>query len=187
MDEGLDLCTTRELIKRLEGDLGRTYDRNTITAWTRLTENPMPVHYRGTNGQANLYDYDAVLEWLAEREQTAHEQSHGITDPRLEKARWEAEIARLRSLQLSGELIESSEIEPALETAILAARAQLLAAGEAMKAEIDARYGIDFDPEIYERRIHEALTQLSTALPCDASDDAQSVEAMGATAEAIDA
>lgn len=69
MMSGEDLLNTNQLIERIEAELGLVYDRNTITAWSRLPDDhpvgPMPVAYQGRQGQANGYRVADVLAWLS--------------------------------------------------------------------------------------------------------------------------
>lgn len=58
-----DLLKTQELIARIEDELGLVFDRNTITAWTRRDEDPLPVAYKGKAGQAHRYDWNDFLAW----------------------------------------------------------------------------------------------------------------------------
>lgn len=63
MNDDLDTLKTQELITRIEDELGLVFDRNTITAWTRREEDPLPVAYKGKGGQAHRYSWTDFLAW----------------------------------------------------------------------------------------------------------------------------
>lgn len=67
MTDDTDILKTQDLIQRIEDELGLVFDRNTITAWTRREEDPLPVAYKGKAGQAHRYDWLEFLSWY-ERE-----------------------------------------------------------------------------------------------------------------------
>ena len=99
----------------------------------------------------------------------------------------ESEInAMAKELQLvkdAGVVIESEVYERELEQAINASRQQMLSISEGLKAEIDARYGIDLDATIIDESIHSAMSELAEYSPECETIDSEGVETVETAAE----
>jgi len=59
-----DLLSTMELAAEIELQTGVRVDRSAIRHWIALPENPLPVAYRGVNGQAHQFDRVVALTWF---------------------------------------------------------------------------------------------------------------------------
>lgn len=55
--------TTAELVAKIELELGLLLNPGTIRMWTGRDDNPLPVAYRGKNGQAHRFRWVEFLEW----------------------------------------------------------------------------------------------------------------------------
>jgi phage terminase Nu1 subunit (DNA packaging protein) len=100
--------TTNQLLDQIERELGLTLDRNTITAWTRRADMPMPIAYRGKPGQGHRYDWLVVKPWLeAEIARTSNTDGQDIdamdwAQARTVKERERAKQAQMDTLSRSG-------------------------------------------------------------------------------------
>lgn len=110
--------TTNQLIARIKAEVGLVVDRNTVTAWTRRQDHPLPVAYRGKPGQGHRYEWEVVHPWLqAEMERAAAQQPTGDIDnmdwfeARTVKERERAKQAQMDTLARGGELGSIHEME----------------------------------------------------------------------------
>lgn len=120
MTAGADLLNTLALVALLRENLGREYDRHTITAWTRREKDPLPLAYQGRPGQSNKYNYDEVLSWLehedARVDARIDAQSSDIDEmdwylARTVEQREKAKQAQMITLSRAGDLGVVSEME----------------------------------------------------------------------------
>ena len=145
----------------------------------------MPCKLRGSQGIAHQYDTVAVIEWRVQQLLgRAERESARERRDRLEGDRLEMTIAKE-----SGSVVDAPEIQQLFGMMVVAARAELLGSVMAIKAEADARYGIDFDERIVTDHHEQALTRLAVG-----DDDGQrgpgdagGIVVVGASAEDGDA
>jgi phage terminase Nu1 subunit (DNA packaging protein) len=130
--------TTNQLIARINVELGLTIDRNTVTAWTRREDCPLPVAYKGKPGQGHRYDWAAVRPWLdTEMARAAEKMGTDIdamdwAQARTIKERERAKQAQMDTLSRRGELGSVAEMELEAEDIGRQAVQMLLAAVDRM-------------------------------------------------------
>ena len=124
---------------------------DTVHNWQR-SEPPVPIHKAGGRGQAHTYRVADVIAWYRAREGREAEKGwtppagHGAparaaeltgaddlptdarpgsvrVDPKTEKLREEAAIARIKRQQLEGRLVPLEEVEPAYQSRVSQAKA----------------------------------------------------------------
>lgn len=109
--------TTNQLIARIGLEFGLTLDRNTITAWTRRSDLPMPIVYKGKPGQGHRYDWAQVKPWLeGEIARTSKIDGKSIDEmdwaqARTVKERERAKQAQMDTMRRSGEVGSIREME----------------------------------------------------------------------------
>ncbi len=118
MTDAADLLNTLALVARLREDLGREYDRHTITAWTRREKSPLPLAYQGRPGQSNKYEYAEVRAWLEQEDARVDAQTSDIDEmdwhlARTVEQREKAKQAQMVTLARAGDLGVVSEMEKA--------------------------------------------------------------------------
>lgn len=102
--------TTQELVARLEAEGWGQWTDRTVRTWLDEQPVPVPVVERGKPGREHVFDYQAVVQWLAGRE----ERQRLAVDPRLEEARERARNLRLRNEELEGLSMPADEAEQAM-------------------------------------------------------------------------
>ena len=158
-----------------------------LTALDNWDRAGMPCKLRGTGNVASQYDSADVIEWrvqqLLDRVNGQSESAKERLD-RLRGDREEMTIARE-----SGEVVDATEMQHFFGSMVVAARADLLASALSIKAEADARYGIDFDERIVTDHHEQSLARLVGGEDSDqrAAGDGGGVGAVGATAKDGDA
>lgn len=114
VDSLAGLLTTKEVLARMESDLGIILHPSTIRSWISRPADPLPVAYRGRNGQAHRFDWLAVLAWYeAEIERTAQigSQSDAAADSDINTLDWHSArtiSARERAKQ---DILETRRLE----------------------------------------------------------------------------
>lgn len=112
-----ELLTAADLCARLEAEGRGRWEPGTVWQWTREVP-PLPIAVQGKPGREHRYLLTDVLAWLDRRARRAAENA----DPRLEKARQEARLARLRADEMERTLVPATEVEEAIGQVIDAAR-----------------------------------------------------------------
>lgn len=79
--------------------------QQTLTNWQNLKNDPMSVHAKGKNGQANQYSLSAVIQW-----RIRYEVNKLVTNPNGEVVDYEAERARLTKEQADGQALKNEKI-----------------------------------------------------------------------------
>jgi hypothetical protein len=150
-----------------------------ITEWDR---NGMPVLARGERGLENQYNTAAVIEWRLQRA-LAGRQSKTLDDQIKSE---ELKQLQFKNAQAAGAVIAVENVGPVWEAAILAARTNLLTLGPRLKAEIQARHGVEIDAEVVNEFIRAALVRLSEQPPVYEDDEAAAPEGENETAPSDD-
>lgn len=119
--------TTSELVARIELELGLLLNPGTIRMWIGLKENPLPVAYRGKNGQAHRFRWVDFLEWYEAYSAVEQPSSDAeSTDPetidqidwhqaRTISARERAKRDIIETARLAGKYAEVAEMERTAE------------------------------------------------------------------------
>jgi len=136
--------TGPDLVRLIEESGRGSYIPETIYRWMRW-EPPIPIAKRGGPGRPHQFDPEAVFVWL-DANMMRIKVSDGIngefgedethSDPRLEKARQQARLAKLQADQLSGELMKISEAKAILLSQVQNIRAALDPLGERLAGMI---------------------------------------------------
>lgn len=87
--------------------------------------------------------------------------SHDLTHERVMTEQVDRELKLLLLAEKKGQLVNMSQLEPALVQMVGAFRTELTSMGDRLKTEIDALYGIDLDAQLIEDHINATLAQLS--------------------------
>lgn len=144
--------------KQLSDIVGKS--ERTLTEWD---SQGMPIQHKGGRGRSNEYDTAAVIEWMIQRAMSGEKQESA----RERRDRLEADMVAIRAGEMVGMLGEVSDMVSIWTHAITSARSDMLALPDKLKLEIDARYEIDSDLEIYEKGVKDALLKLSENPPVD--------------------
>lgn len=105
-----ELLKTSELLARLELELGLVLDQSTIRAWSLREEHPVPVAYRGKNGQSHRFCWPDVLAWyLEEQDRLAASSSPAATD--LDALDWHSARTISARERAKRDIIETRRIE----------------------------------------------------------------------------
>lgn len=73
--------TTKELLARIDAELGLKFHPSAIRHWIAREERPLPVAYKGKSGQSHRFDWVAFLEWYeGEEAETAPGGEGGADD-----------------------------------------------------------------------------------------------------------
>lgn len=180
-----ELLTTRELVERLARDGRGRWSAKAVHAWIHDQVAPCPVAQPGRQGQAHRFDYGEVCAWLEARDSrygrrpwTGPGESAAAAaedepmdparmDPRVSKAYWEGERARLQALELAGKLVPVQDVEVAMARLVGVIRAQLLALPSRLDQALAAADATG-RRAVLEREVDEVLVQLSQAVDGDA-------------------
>lgn len=130
----------------------------TLTTWQK---NGLPMVLNAGRGGTNQYDTGKVIEWMIQRALAGAESETA----RERRDRLEGDLLELRLAKESGAVVAVDQVEPVWAGAILAARAELRGWGERLRAEIESRYRIEADPEIFAAAVDSVLLKLSEAPP----------------------
>lgn len=136
--------TTNQLIEKIFSDFGYTFDRTTISWWTRREEDPLPVVYRGKAGQSHRYSWDAFEAWFARhREREAERSAEGVdamdyNEARTIEQREKAKQSQIATLEKSQELGDRKGMENEVADLVLTAREKLLTVPDRMAALVAA-------------------------------------------------
>lgn len=129
-----DLLKATELVQRLgEEGLGK-WKSASVYKWL-LWSPPLPIARMGGPGVPHLFDLEEVLAWLAEHQERVSgwngvNAGEAFTDPRMEKARQEARVAKMKADQIEGLTIPRDLVQTAWLNAVIGARTVLLQAPE---------------------------------------------------------
>lgn len=163
----VDLLTAAEVCERLRRDEVGTWEPGTVWAWTREVP-PLPIALQGKAGREHRYDYGTVVEWLAGRSERVEQNR----DPRLQKAREEARLARLRADELERRLVPADEVEAAMGRVVDAARTALESLPRRL---VQLLRGVDGDVErdaIIDAEIRRVLERMARGQAADDDDEA---------------
>jgi len=97
--------------------------------------------------------------------------------------RVEREIKELTLAEKRGQLVNVSQLEPALVQMVVAFRTEVLQLPDKIKADVDALHGIDVDLQLLTDHTHAALEQLARYDPEHAGTGAPGGGPDGAAAE----
>lgn len=118
--------TTPELLAKIELDLGLLLNPSTIRMWIGRDDNPLPVAYRGKNGQAHRFRWLEFLEWYEAYAGDPQISEVDRTDPtqidhldwhnaRTISARERAKRDIIETARLAGKYAEVAEMERTAE------------------------------------------------------------------------
>lgn len=141
-------------------------DERTLSRWQTAG---MPVLEFGLGrGNENLYDTQAVIEWLVQ--QAALNGKKESARDRLDRIRADREeMALAKDL---GEVVIAAELVERFEAMIQAAKLELLnTLPENLASELSARYGVEIDDQLIREPIEGILKELANY---DPDDDAPS-------------
>lgn len=162
----MDLLTAAEVCARLQREAVGTWEPGTVWQWTREVP-PLPIAVPGKAGREHRYDYATVVEWLAGRAERIEQNR----DPRLQKAREEARLARLRADELERRLVPADEVEAAMGRVVDAARTAL----ESLpRRVVQLLRGVDGDGEreaIIDAEVRRVLERMARGQAADDSDE----------------
>jgi phage terminase Nu1 subunit (DNA packaging protein) len=154
-----NLYSTAELITHLAAEGMGQFARQTITHWTRLSDDPLPVHYRGKRGQGNKYDYQEVVAWLKRRDNSSAPAA-SYDDERARYMRAKAEIAEMDAAERAGRLVDADDVR---KTAYQAAR-NMRQAFAAMPDRIASELAVIDDEIAISERIRREVDEIMEAL-----------------------
>jgi phage terminase Nu1 subunit (DNA packaging protein) len=140
----------------------------TLTEWQELG---MPIESVGGRGLENQYETAKVIEWRVQRA-LAGEQ---VVTAREERDRLESKLLQMRIAKEADLLVPADEIGPTWESAIVAARTELLALPIRIKTVLDAKYSLDVDKLLIEAEVRLALDKLADHPPA-VGPDAEDLE-----------
>lgn len=80
--------TTAELVEKIHADLGLLFSRATVRMWADRPENPLPLLYRGKNGQAHYYDWLQFLEWFEAEQARDTARQADDAEPDIDQLDW---------------------------------------------------------------------------------------------------
>lgn len=176
MTDDAILLTTNQLIDQIEEEFGLTYDRNTITAWTRREDDPLPVAYKGRPGQGHKYDWLAFLDWFDRETSRQEEAASGSLDAidyheaRTIDMRERAKRSIIETHAVAGTYGEIKAMERAAEDLARKAVQQLLNIAPRLAprlAELEDEVAID---DLLQREIRLVCNAIATYSPDDATD-----------------
>jgi terminase small subunit / prophage DNA-packing protein len=132
----------------------------TVTDWAKAG---MPVRAVGGPGRGheNQYDTAATIEWRIQRAITGFQ----VESAKERKDRLEGDRIELQLAKEAGLLVAVAEIEPLWESAVLAAKSDLMESIYRLKSDLDATYGVDVDVALLEAHVQQALSKLAEHPP----------------------
>ncbi|WP_018952488.1 terminase small subunit [Thioalkalivibrio sulfidiphilus] len=142
--------------KQLSDILG--VSERTLTDWQR---EGLPMVLNAGRGGSNQYDTAQVIEWQIQRALAGEKRETA----RERRDRLEGDLLEIKLAKDAGNLVAVADIEPVWSGAILAARAEFRAWADRLRAEIDSRYGLETDAEIYAAAVDATLSKLSEQPP----------------------
>jgi phage terminase Nu1 subunit (DNA packaging protein) len=101
----------------------------------------LPIRSRGGPGISSQYDTAEVVGWMIQRALAGERSESG----RERRDRLEADRLELQIAKEVGELLDAREIEPLWAEDVATARAAFTESAVALKAKLDAAYGLDVD------------------------------------------
>lgn len=120
----------------------------------------LAIDWRKETMDAIRLRYCAHLRTVA----AGHKSQDGLMDLTQERAMTEQIDRQLKQIQLAeklGQVVNLTQLEPELARMVGAFRSELLARDDKLKAEVDALYGIDLDPQLLNEHTRAALSQLA--------------------------
>lgn len=185
-DSPVDLMTARELVAALaEAGVG-DWGHDAVRQWTR-EEPALPIAKPGHRGQAHRYSYAEAVAFLERRESSVkvkgfttpgsmvaggdgaagdqpaaanYDDQRHFSDPRLEKAHQEAQLARIKRMQMEGRLIDVEEIAPAWAHVVTGLRSALMALPRKIDQLLEGVDPGEDRVEVIEEQIEAALRQV---------------------------
>lgn len=106
-----------------------------------------------------------------------------LTRERVLTEQVDRELKQYELAERKGQLVNLQQLEPELRQMVGAFKTELLARDDKLRAEIEALYGIDIDPQLLEEHTRAALQQLARYDPERAGTAAPTGFADGAGAE----
>jgi hypothetical protein len=174
---------TSELQARMELDLGLIVSPITIRAWIDRDEHPLPVAYRGKNGQAHRFRWLDFLTWYeAEQERTAAFNRPDADDidqidwhtARTISARERAKKDILETRRLEGKYAEVTAMERAAEDRARHAVNQLRAISSRLAPVLVGKDELEID-RLLDAEIRTVCAEIEraalAALDADGADD----------------
>lgn len=176
MTDDLDLLKTQDLITRIEDEFGLIFDRNTITAWTRREDDPLPVAYKGKAGQAHRFDWNDFLAWY-DRE-TDRTEARTISDidsidfheARTIDMRERAKRSIIETEREAGSLGDVDAMEAAGEDLARQAVNMLLAIPARLAPRLAAMSDETAVDELLQREIRQVCNVIANTKPGDVPD-----------------
>lgn len=129
----------------------------TITQWQKAGM-PIQTARKGTMG--NEYMVADCIRWYALRE-SGGEGALDLDQQRARLAKTQADRAEMETAQYMGEIVHVGVLQEGLSRMFGNFRQNLLTMGDRLKTEIDALYGIEFEPSIIDIEVERELTELS--------------------------
>ena len=149
----------------------------TLTDWHNKG---MPIKVSAGRGKSNEYDVADVIAWRLEF--VASGQSQESQKER--KDRLEGDRLAIQLAKEAGLLIAREDVEPLWESAVVAARSELLASAKKLKTKLDKVYELDVDIKLILEHVDATLTRLAETTPDGEDDDAEGDAEMEATVAA---
>lgn len=141
--------------------------QQTLTTWQK---NGMPIFAEGSNGQANQYDTEQVINWLVSREisKLSVDSDGRVHDYEMERARLTHHQANKTSLEeavLKGSLIPAEKVERVQGDMVSAFRAKMLSLPTKAAHSLIQLETLSEAQDAIKPYIYEALKELSDYEP----------------------
>lgn len=108
VDDGL--LKTTDLQARIELELGLIIDPSTIRAWIARDEHPLPVAYKGKNGQSHKFQWADFLAWYLEEQERAPVTS-SATEADIDQLDWHSARTISARERAKKDIIETRRLE----------------------------------------------------------------------------
>ncbi|MEA3276496.1 MAG: hypothetical protein U9Q81_14650 [Pseudomonadota bacterium] len=131
-----ELLKATELVQRLTEEGRGSWSAATVYKWL-LWSPPCPIRRIGKAGVPHLFDLDEVLTWLDEHQERVSrwnglDTGEAFKDPRMEKARQEARVAKLKADQIEGLSVPLEAVRQSWMASVVGARTVILQMPERM-------------------------------------------------------
>lgn len=141
--------------------------QQTLTTWQK---NGMPIFAEGSNGQANQYKTEDVIQWLINREigKLTVDDEGRVHDYEAERARLthhQANKTELESKVLKGQLIHAETVEQVQGDMVSSFRSKILAIPTKAAHSMIGLDDLNEAKEILKEYLYEALSELADYEP----------------------
>ena len=104
------LLKTTELQARIELELGLVIDGSTIRYWVGREEHPLPVAYRGKNGQSHKFRWPEFLAWYLQEQERSPLQS-AASEEDIDQLDWHSARTISARERAKKDIIETRRLE----------------------------------------------------------------------------